>query len=115
MCSSAPTRRLPALRACNQLKLGQVPSIEVLEEISRVLPDSVWLSDLRIEGDTLDISGLAKSGAALPSLLEKSPLFADAALTAPLTLDPREDKERFSLRVRIKQPVAARQAAAGGG
>jgi general secretion pathway protein L len=103
------------LARLHQLKLGQVPSIEVLEELSRVLPDSAWLSDLRIEGDTLDISGLAKSGAALPSLLEKSPLFADAALTAPLTLDPREDRERFSLRVRIKRPVAARQASAGGG
>ncbi len=102
------------LARLHRLKLGQVPSIEVLEEISRVLPDSVWLSDLRIEGDTLDISGLAKAGAALPSLLEQSPLFADAALTAPLTLDPREDKERFSLRVRVKQPVAARQAFVGG-
>lgn len=84
-----------------RMKLKQVPTLEMLEELSKVLPDSVWLSDLRIEGDTVDMAGLAKSGAALPSLFQRSPLFADAALTAPLTLDPREDKERFSLRVRI--------------
>lgn len=93
------------LARLQQMKLEQIPAVEVLEELSRVLPDSVWLSDLRIEGDILDISGLAKSGAALPSLFVRSALFADATLTAPLTLDPREDKERFSLRIRIKQPA----------
>jgi general secretion pathway protein L len=96
------------LARLQQMKLKQIPAIEVLEEITRVLPDSVWLTDLRMEGDTLDISGLAKSGAALLSLFERSAIFADAALTAPLTLDQREDKERFSLRIRIKQPSASR-------
>jgi general secretion pathway protein L len=94
-----------------RMRLAQVPAVEVLEELSKVLPDSVWLTDLRIEGDTLDITGLARSGAALPSLFVGSALFADAALTAPLTLDPREDRERFSLRVRIKPSAASRQAA----
>jgi general secretion pathway protein L len=101
------------LARLQDMKLKQVPAVAVLEELSRLLPDSVWLADLRIEGDIVDISGLAKSGAALPSLFVPSALFADAALTAPVTLDPREDKERFSLRLRIRQPAAARQAAAG--
>jgi general secretion pathway protein L len=92
-------------------KLGHVPSVEVLDELSRLLPDTVWLTDLRIEGDIADIAGLAKSGAALPSLFMGSALFADAALIAPVTLDQREDKERFSLRFRIK-PRAALQPAA---
>jgi general secretion pathway protein L len=99
------------LARLQKLKLAQVPAVEVLEALSKLLPDSVWLSDLRLEGDTLDIAGLAKSGAALPSLFPGSALFLDAALTAPVTLDPREDRERFSLRVRIKQPAAPRQAA----
>ncbi|HXE87248.1 MAG TPA: PilN domain-containing protein [Hyphomicrobiaceae bacterium] len=95
------------LARLQQMKLGQVPTVEVLEELSRVLPDSVWLTDLRIEGDAVDIVGLAKSGAALPPLFVGSALFADAALTAPVTLDQREDKERFSLRIRIKPPAGA--------
>jgi general secretion pathway protein L len=85
-----------------QMKLAQVPTVEVLEELSRVLPDSVWLANLHIEGDVLDVAGLATSGATLPSLFVKSALFVDASLTAPVTLDPREDKERFRLRIRIK-------------
>ena len=101
------------LARLQRMKLDDVPAVEVLEELSKVLPDSVWLTDLRMEGDTLDIAGLAKSGAALPSLFVRSALFFDAALTAPLTLDPREDRERFSLRLRIKRPAASRHAAAG--
>jgi general secretion pathway protein L len=99
------------LARLQRMKLGQMPSVEILEELSRVLPDTVWLTDLRIEGDAVDIVGLAKSGAALPPLFVGSALFADAALTAPVTLDQREDKERFSLRIRIKPPAAASQPA----
>ena len=94
------------LARLQRMKLGQVPAVEVLEELSRLLPDTVWLTDVRIEGDAVDIAGLAKSGAALPPLFVGSALFADAALTAPVTLDQREDKERFSLRIRIKPPRA---------
>jgi general secretion pathway protein L len=100
------------LARLQRMRLGQVPAVEVLEELSRLLPDAVWLTDLRIEGDAVDVAGLAKSGAALPSLFVSSALFADATLTAPVTLDQREDKERFSLRIRLKPPPAATQPAA---
>jgi general secretion pathway protein L len=96
------------------MKLKQIPAIEVLEEVTRILPDTVWLIDFRIEGDVLDMSGLAKAGAALPPLFERSSILADGALSAPLTFDPREDKERFSLRVRIKQRTATRETSAAG-
>ena len=99
------------LARLQRMKLGQVPAVEVLEELSRLLPDSVWLTDLRIEGDVVDVTGLAKSGAALPPLFVGSALFTDAALTAPVTLDQREDKERFSLRIRIRPPTAPQPAA----
>jgi general secretion pathway protein L len=92
------------LTRLQRLKLGQLPAVEVIEELSKLLPDSVWVTDLRLEGDVLDISGLAKSGATLLPLFERSKVFVEAALTAPLTFDQQEDKERFSLRVRVRQP-----------
>jgi general secretion pathway protein L len=97
---------LEDLKRLQRQKMQQLPAIAILEEVSRLLPDTVWLNELRIEGDTLDIAGLAKSGATVLPLFQESSLFTDAALTAPVTLDPREDKERFSLRARIRQPVA---------
>jgi general secretion pathway protein L len=103
------------LARLQQIRLRQLSAVDVVEALSRLLPDSVWLTDLRIEGDILDITGLAKSGAAIPALLVGSPHFADVSLSAPVTLDPREDKERFSLRLRLKQPEASQHAAASKG
>lgn len=101
------------LAALQAIKLRQVPFTAVVEEITRILPDTAWVTDLRIENDLVDISGLAKSGANLLPLFERSPIFGEAALTAPLTFDQREDKERFSLRVRIKSSEARSNGAAG--
>ncbi|MBO0766452.1 MAG: PilN domain-containing protein, partial [Hyphomicrobiaceae bacterium] len=53
------------LKRLQGLKLNQVSALAVIEELSRALPDSVWLTDLRIEGGVVDIAGLAKSGAVL--------------------------------------------------
>jgi general secretion pathway protein L len=95
-------------------KLESVPVAQILEELARVLPDSAWLTDLRIEGDTVEVSGLATSAANLLPILERSPHFVDAALAAPLTLDPREDKERFSLRVRVRHQPPERASSRAG-
>jgi general secretion pathway protein L len=95
------------LMRLQQTRLTRLPVVEIVEELTRLLPDSVWLTDLRIEGDVVDITGLAKSAAAIPPLLTMSPSFVDVSLSAPVTLDPREDRERFSLRLRLKQPEAS--------
>jgi general secretion pathway protein L len=89
------------------LKLATPPTVEVIDALTKLLPDSVWLTDLRLENGFLDITGLAKSGAALLPLFEHSPLFADAALSSGVNFDPQENKERFSLRVRLRQPGGA--------
>jgi general secretion pathway protein L len=103
---------LADLARLQDLKTKRLPAIEVLDEATRILPDSVWLTDLRLEDDVLDMSGLAPSAAALPPLFAKSALVGDAALTAPVTFDQREDKERFSVRVRVKHQALSRQAGA---
>ena len=89
------------LRAANASKLA------ALEELSRLLPDTAWVTDLRIEGGTIDISGLASQAVQLVPILERSAFFRDATLTAPLTFDQREDKERFSIRVRFRTTLPA--------
>jgi len=93
------------------LKLGTTTTVELIDAVTKLLPNSVWLTDLRLENGQLDITGLAKSGAALLPLFERSPLFTDAAMASGVNFDPQENKERFSLRVRVRQ--AAGEAAAG--
>lgn len=90
-----------------------VPKPRILDELTRLVPDTAWVTDMRIEGGNTDITGLATSASSLVTTLERSAMFTDATLTAPLTFDQREDKERFSLRVRLRSPAVATSAQAG--
>jgi general secretion pathway protein L len=85
-----------------KLRAETVSKVTVIEELSRILPDTAWITDLKLDGSTLDISGLATSAAALVPILERSRTFVDATSTASLTFDPREEKERYSIRARIR-------------
>lgn len=81
---------------------------DLWEETARILPDSAFITDMVLAeakpGErTLDLVGFASSAAGLPAVFNKSPLFADAALTAPITPDPQEKREGFSLRAKIER------------
>lgn len=95
------------IAAFQKLRAETVSRVVILEELTRILPETAWITDLKIEGGMIDISGLAVSAAALVPMLERSKVFVDATSTASLTLDPREDKERFSIRARIRNGAAA--------
>lgn len=85
------------------LRAGHPPTVRVLDELTRLLPDTAYLTEFSVDGDTVDISGFAKRAAGLVPLLERSQMFADAALSAPVTFDGVQDKERFSYRLRLRQ------------
>ncbi len=89
-----------------QLRTATPSKAMALEELTRLLPDTAWVTDLKIDGATVDISGIANSAVALVPILERSTFFVDATSTAPLTFDQREGKERFSIRVRIRNSAA---------
>jgi general secretion pathway protein L len=84
------------------------PLIEVWEETTRVLPNHSWLIELALSDDAakreqhLALTGFSAAAANLVTLLDESPLFADARLTAPIAIDPIEGKERFALQAKIK-------------
>lgn len=83
--------------------------LDVWEEISSILPDSCWLTELRLSeiaqkpGYVVVMTGFSTAAADLVALVDKSPLFADATLTAPIALDPTEQRERFTLQARVQQ------------
>lgn len=87
---------------------SSIPSkVAALEELTRLLPDTAWVTDLKIDGSNVDIAGLATSAVTLIPILERSAFFVDATSTAPVTFDQREDKERFSIRVKIRSAAVA--------
>lgn len=57
----------------------------VLEVLSRLLPDSVWLTDVRLSGRELVIAGMADDSSALIPLIEGAPELARARFQTPST------------------------------
>ncbi len=94
---------LATFAAVRKARRDYVGRARMLEELTTLLPDTAWISELRIEGGQVDISGHAASAADLVRTLDRSRTFAEASLTAPVTFDQGEGKERFSLRVRLRE------------
>jgi len=73
-------------------------------ELTRVLPDDAWLTDLQTKGDEVTIDGLAVSAANLIEPLEASPLFASPDFTAPVVKVPGQEGERFAIKAKVVGP-----------
>lgn len=76
-------------------------NLEALRELSEILPDTAWINELSVHGDTIDLSGFADSATALVPLLDQSPLFQDATLASGITRT-QQGKELFHIRARFK-------------
>jgi Tfp pilus assembly protein PilN len=64
----------------NNLKTNQKGPVRLMDEVSKALPDLVWLTDMSISGDLLTLRGKTLSPNAVATYLEnlkKSPYFAE--------------------------------------
>jgi len=64
----------------NNLKTNQKGPVRLMDEVSKALPDLVWLTDMAISGDQLTLKGRTLSPNAVATYLEnlkKSPYFAE--------------------------------------
>ena len=71
--------------------------VEVLDEITRALPDDTWLLQLVYRDGTLRLSGYSEKPSALIRVLEKTALLKEVRFSSPVTMDPRLGRERFNI------------------
>ncbi len=81
--------------------------LDIWDEATKILPDHSWLTELRVsqtsgEETQVFMVGFSSAAASLVGLVDRSVLFTDASLTAPVTLDPIEGRERFSLQAKLR-------------
>jgi general secretion pathway protein L len=90
-----------ALSLLAKRKQTSASSVLVLEALSQALPDSTYVTELRIEGDKVQVVGMTQDAPSLIRLLERSPQFARATFFAPTTRAQNDPGERFHIEAHI--------------
>jgi general secretion pathway protein L len=90
-----PMGRLLAMKS-------DVSVLEVWDELSRILPDHTFLTESRMADGKVTLSGFSADAARLVRIIDQSPLFSGAALTAAITPDATERKDRFSISFKVR-------------
>jgi general secretion pathway protein L len=90
-----------ALSLLAKRKQTSPSSVVVLEALSQALPDGTYATEIRIEGDKVQVVGMTRDAPSLIRLIEKSPQFARATFFAPTTRAQNEPGERFHIEAQI--------------
>ena len=96
--SNAPQDRFASLIAQRN---ARPPVVAILEAVTRVMPDTAYLAQLQLEGNMLQVQGVARSASDLIAPLEALPMVVSAAFAAPVLRDPATRNEQFQLTIEL--------------
>jgi general secretion pathway protein L len=87
-------------------KHAQVPVVTLMEDLSRLLPDTTWVQQLDVKSGAksreIQLAGETGSSSQLIEVLERSGTFANASFKSPLTKGVTPGTERFLLVAEVK-------------
>ncbi|MBI4483773.1 MAG: PilN domain-containing protein [Acidobacteria bacterium] len=86
------------------IHLGQEFQLELLREMTEILPNDVWLSNYMFSSSEVKINGLANSATEVITLVEKSPYFKEVKPLMAVTNDP-SGKQRFYISAQLEKPA----------
>ena len=87
--------------------LTTLVTLEIINELTRIIPDDTWINRLNIKGQEVEIQGQSASAAALIPLIESSDLLRNPRFRSPVTKIPRLNTERFHLSAEVAMEPAS--------
>ncbi len=88
----------------NNFKKGKPIALQILKELTSILPKNTWLTRARITDTTVEIEGYAAAATELLSKLEASPYLKKVEFASPTFRDVRLNSDRFVIKMEIETP-----------
>ncbi|OGL45072.1 MAG: hypothetical protein A2161_18900 [Candidatus Schekmanbacteria bacterium RBG_13_48_7] len=70
--------------------------LDILKELTTIIPDNAWINSLQLRGSKLSISGYSDSPEDLPKILDSSPFFEDVKIVQIV-------KDKFSIEALVQK------------
>jgi Tfp pilus assembly protein PilN len=90
------------IAAINDFKHNRVLALNILKELTTLLPKNAWLTRTRITEKTVEIEGYSASATGLLPKLEASRYFQKAEFASPTFRDARMNADRFNIKMEIE-------------
>lgn len=88
-------------------RTAQPAFVDVLRELTMLLPDDTWLSRLELSDGRVTLQGESANASALIGIVEGSPRFRETAFAASVTRSRNAERDLFSLQARVEPGEAA--------
>lgn len=90
------------IKTIRDFKNNNIPAMDILKEITKILPAKTWLTRMRFTENSIEIEGYAMSATEIIPRLENSRYFQKAEFASPTFRDPRQNNERFVIKMELK-------------
>jgi len=87
-------------------KVTSPSTLILLRELTERLPDNTWLTRISIKEQEVTLQGESTNASQLISLIEDSIMLSEVRFTSPVTINPRSQKEHFSISALLQQPTS---------
>lgn len=91
------TRITDAYERLLSMKESAPMALQVINEMTRIIPDGTWISQLDMRGNEVQIQGQSPAAASLIGLIQQSAYFDNPQFRSPVTRAPQSGMERFHL------------------
>jgi Tfp pilus assembly protein PilN len=86
----------------SDFKNSRQMSIDLLKELTVLIPKDAWLTRVRVSEKQVNIEGYAPSATVLVPKLEASPYFEKVEFSSPTYRDPKLNQDRFQIKMEIE-------------